>query len=120
MPLTVSKLTGATVQGKIRIKVPGEPGDGEELAVTYKPGILTAALENELSAYGQRSEGWADLVSRLVVSWELTGEDGNPYPLQKEALMALPGWMLQAVVFGIREDLSPNSKTIGETSAASS
>ena len=129
MPLTVQKLTGNTVEADIRVKLPGGSEEGEPMHLVYRPGVLTPALENEFRIYGQSSEGWAALIARLVASWDLQDGDGKPVPLEYVpatdkkpaggALLELPGWFLQAVVAGVRENLSPNPRT-GETSAGSS
>lgn len=133
MPLTVSKLLGKTAEADLDI-------EGEKLHVVYRPGALTPALESELRKWGEKSEGWADLLVHLLVSWDLQGDGGKPVPIEfvrptpakmkdgKElepekpasgALMDLPGWFLATVVTKIREDMSPNRKTDEPTGGSS-
>lgn len=140
MPLTLSKLTGATVPATIDVRIPGT-NDVEKISLVYKPGVLTAALEEELARYGQSGAGWAALISKIIVSWDLERAPGEPYPLEfippvapvtnpdgtiqkageaaKGALTEIPTWLLSAVVDGVKADLRPNPKT-DETSGASS
>jgi len=117
MPLTVKKLTSAVVNSTIDVKIPGQ-SEPEKVRIGYRPGILTSQLEEELREYGDRSEGWADLVSRLVVSWDLELEEGVPLPVEKDSLREVPGWLLQSIIVGIREDMVPSRKT-AETSGGS-
>lgn len=139
MPLTLKKLTGATVAATVDLKIPGQT-ETEKLALVYRPGVLTGALEEELREYGDRSEGWAALIAKLVVSWELETEPGKSVPLEfipptpakiqngkiieaakpaRGALLTVPTWILQGVIEGVKADLRPNAES-AETSGASS
>lgn len=141
MPLTLAKLTGKTVPATIEVRLPGTE-DLEKISIVYKPGVLTAALEDELNRYGQQAVGWADLISKIIVSWDLEETPGKPYPLEfvppvpaklgpdgatilepakpaGGALMLVPTWLLSAIIDGVKADLRPNPKT-DETSGGSS
>ncbi len=139
MPLTLQKLTGATVASTVDLKIPGQE-EAEKVALVYRPAVLTGKLEDDLRKYGERSEGWAALVSKLIVSWDLESEPGVPVPLEyvpavieqdpetgrdrivqpaSGALMEIPTWILQGIIEGVKGDMRPNPKS-GESSAASS
>lgn len=137
MPLTLQKLTGATVSSSVDLAIPGQE-EKETIALVYRPGVLTGTLETSLRKYGDSSEGWAALVSKLIVSWDLEREPGEPYPLeyvpakveQKDgkdvivepasgALLELPTWILQGIVEGVKGDLRPNPKSAGTSGASS-
>lgn len=142
MPLTLQKLTAATVTSIVDLRIPGQE-EPEKVTVTYRPGVLTGSLEGELRRYGDSGEGWAALVSKLVVSWDIESEPGKTVPIEfvpakreklrdalgneqeviaepaHGALLELPVWILQNVIEGVKADLRPNPKS-GGTSAASS
>lgn len=137
MPLTLQKLTSATVASTVDLKIPGQE-ETEKVALVYRPAVLSGSLESELRRFGDSSEGWAALVSKLVVSWDLEREPGEPYPLEYVpakieeqdgkpvivepaggALLELPTWILQAIVEGVKGDLRPNPKSAGTSGASS-
>lgn len=139
MPLTLQKLTGATVASSVDLRIPGQE-ETEKVALVYRPGVLTGKLEDDLRKFGDRSEGWAALISKLVVSWDLEREPGEPYPLEYVparierdaggnekivepaggALLDLPTWILQGIVEGVKGDLRPNPKSAESSGASSS
>jgi hypothetical protein len=137
MPLTLQKLTSATVASSVDLKIPGQE-ETEKVALVYRPGVLSGTLEGELRRFGDSSEGWAALISKLIVSWDLEREPGEPYPIEYVpakieerdgkpvivepaggALLELPTWILQGIVEGVKGDLRPNPKSAGTSGASS-
>lgn len=90
MPLSVSQLTG---QSERTVKLQFL---GEEINITYRPGAYTPEFE-ELTIF--------DGLLRIVSAWDLLGDDGQPYPLTREALQVLPSPFLTAVWRRIAEDV---------------
>jgi hypothetical protein len=100
----------------IEIDIAGEP-----LAVTLSPRGYTPRVEAKLKAAEGSpwlSDGVVDLLSSILVDWDMTDDDGKPFPPTRENLEALPTVLLLAVMAGIKAGSRPNPPS-GETSAAS-
>jgi len=92
--------------------------EGEPLNVTYRPSEITPATESAMmdQVDGSRAGGGlCKLLAKVLVSWELVGDDDKPYPTTEAALRKLPIAFLGIVVKGITDDLRPN----GPSAAAS-
>ncbi len=64
---------------------------------------------------------FADLLLALVKGWSIRDTNGDPYPLRREALLALDIRTLTAIAWQITEDVSmqrPNAKTYQQLRAA--
>lgn len=89
------------------------------VTATYRPGIITPATQGSLMDLmdGNRElVAFAKLLSKSLISWDLTDDDGKPYPLTEEALQELPGHFLADVVNTFFAQQRPNeekSKTSG-------
>lgn len=92
--------------------------EGEPLNVTYRPSEITPATEAAMmdQVDGSRAGGGlCKLLAKVLVGWELVGEDEKPYPTTEAALRKLPIAFLGLVVKGITDDMRPN----GQSAAAS-
>lgn len=90
-----------------------------EIRLSYRPYVMTPEFEDELTTYGAKAEGWAVLVERLVASWDLELEEGVVCPLEKSALLQVPGPILKGIVLAINEDASPKAKSVESSGAGS-
>lgn len=96
-------------------------GDGV-VNVTYRPGGITPESEDRLREMISEQRVGASLVALLsgvLLDWDLTDDDGVPYPTTPEALSKLPTLALMAVAQAISESIRPNPPS-GEISAAGS
>lgn len=85
-------------------------GDGK-LAVTYRPDAVTPELVDRMNNTGSApGEAIATSVVELVESWDLTDNDGQPYPLTVEAVRKLPVSFLSSVTNAITDDINPNAR----------
>lgn len=97
-------------QRKATVTTPG----GGDLAVTVSPSAYTIDREVALQAIvsdGTDPNAVADelcaLIADVVVEWDLTGNDGQPWPLDRQSLRGLPPQMLMWIMNGIRPFLTP-------------
>jgi hypothetical protein len=88
------------------------PIDGEPLTVSFRPSEFTPATEAAMmdQVDGSRAGGGlCKLLAKVLVSWELVGDDEKPYPTTEAALRKLPIAFLGLVVQGITGDMRPNA-----------
>lgn len=81
------------------------------LTVTYRPGLLTPEMHDKtidwLAEKRQPAAAARNLAVTLV-SWDLTDDDGKPYPTDEKALRKLPVRIIFDVFSAIQDDLNPN------------
>lgn len=112
----------STIQAETRrAEVPfGE----ERLIVDYYPARFTRKLQQELAERKRRveeaektgetiteeeSEAFADFVLKLLAGWDLTDDDGKPYPLTISSLVDDIGYLgMRRILDAILEDVNPN------------
>lgn len=92
------------------IEIPIGIGDDAEetLTVTYKPSEYSSKTEAELNTILQgdvKSLMGTTFVQRLVLSWDLIGDDGEPYPITLDSLAELPSTFIGDVVGGVAKDM---------------
>ncbi|MBI1756204.1 MAG: hypothetical protein HYR64_03755 [Fimbriimonas ginsengisoli] len=63
------------------------------------------------------AQALADALSRLLVSWDLEGEDGEPYPTSLEALLEVPVPVLGEVFRAIAQAMVPKPKSAARSGA---
>lgn len=115
MPIRVSNLSANTKSVAIDI-------DGETLNITYRPSGMTPETEDRLHAMAAEKRGGASLIALLVdvlASWDLLGDDDQPYPISVESLSRLPTLFLSRVAEGIMRDIAPNLPSGGVSAAGS-
>lgn len=87
--------------------------DGESLPITYRPSGITPETEEAFLGGTERNRSggaMASLLSDVLVSWGLEGEDGEPYPIDEDSLRRLPIPFLGDVLGAIFEDMRPNAR----------
>lgn len=115
MPVRVSNL--ARNQRALTV-----PIDGETLTISYLPGRLTPAAEDELRAKIDDQRGGpalASLLAEMVAGWDLTNDDGSAYPIDEPHLRELPTSFLAVVATAITEDMRPNGPSAVTSGAGS-
>lgn len=81
---------------------------GEVLHLSYRPGIITPAFGQEV--VHDNASPVARLLEECLTKWDLEADDGEPYPITRDALMQLPSNFLAAVQDAIFTDLAPSKK----------
>jgi hypothetical protein len=83
--------------------------DDESAQVTYRPSAYTPEAEDtyqrEIDAR-RPSGGCADVLSVMLLSWEVLDEDGVEIPIELELLRGMPSAFLFAVMAAIVRDLN--------------
>lgn len=108
MPITLSELTKKT--RKITVDI----GANEPLEVEYRIQAYTPEIESVVLSVGERpAMALAEVLKRLVVSWNLVDDNGKMYPLDDEHLNKMPLQIMMAIFQAIAEDMRPNQTTAG-------
>ena len=118
MPIKLADLTKRTKTVSVRFE-----GADDALSVTYRPRLLTPALQatfQEAAREGRHSEMLVDSMVALVTDWDLLGDDGKPIPLTSEALLGVPIEVLALVTEALGRDLVPDPLPNGGSDAGSS
>lgn len=92
----------------VTIKVPDL-----DMTITYRPGSVTPESHDatmELLDRKREPAAVAKSLAASLVSWDLTGDDDEPYPITEKALRKLPARFLFEVFGAIQGDLNPNAK----------
>ncbi len=95
--------------------------DGEVVAGTYRPALLTFEFDREMRLMYKEDEsekGLCEKLVQVVASWDVEGEPGEPLPLTVDALMDVPSDIMFAVIRGVRSAGGPPAPTPPATSAS--
>ena len=84
---------------------------------TFRRDAMTPELEARAQA-AEGGQGVAELVSALVVDWDLT-EGGEPYPVTPENVRRLPYTFLIAVTQEITKEVASDPSLSGTSDAPS-
>lgn len=106
MPIKLSKIGAKTRKTTATY-------DGDEVALTYRPGAFTPRVEARLSEAqeeGRVSQEVAAVLADVLVSWDVLDEDGKPLKPTAELLMDFPIDFLVGVTEAIGEDMRPKEK----------
>jgi len=97
-----------------------EPEEDRTLHLKVRPGVLTPAREAEIRAVDEdsASEPLVELMSELVIEWDMNDDNGVLIPLTREGLMNTPIIVLGLVMSGISEDFAARADEEGKISAA--
>ena len=84
--------------------------EGETLNVVYNERMLTPGLIREVERLDKSEDvdGTVELLSRLLIEWDLQDEKGKPWPITRESLADLTYRELGMIQRAITEDLAPN------------
>lgn len=94
----------------------------ESLTLTYRPRAYTATTEAAFQAAmaeNRTSEAVVQMLSVMMVSWDLMDDSGEPLPTDAATLRDVPTEILGLAITAIMEDMSVG-KTIDATSDATS
>lgn len=89
----------------------GAPPPGETFWVDYSPGRITAATEDAMfdaDSTKRQLGGMCKLLATVLVDWDVTGADGEPYPLDEAHLRELPGIFIAGVVNAVLSEQRPD------------
>lgn len=86
---------------------------GETLNVVFNPTVYTPAFEDLVNTTGKQvgHDQMTEMASELLVSWDLTNDEGTAIPTTTEALRQLPIHLLAAVLKPIVATFAPDPKT---------
>src|SRR3954463_10765975 len=101
----------AIVEDRAEIDV---PIGGVVLHVTYRPSAMTEIVQDEII----RGE-WSWPLSELLLGWDLTDDQDEPYGTDEETLRSLGAQCVVPVLRAIGEDFAPKLRS-GATSDAGS
>lgn len=105
-----------------RLTLTFEGTDGD-LNITYRPNLLSRSEFRRLRDAAEGADddaddnGIAPLLCRVILGWDFVQEDGQPYPIDVDA-MALLGYPVQQEI--VREMLGSPTPTNGRRPATSS
>lgn len=92
---------GALTPGTRRVEVEIE-GSDERVGVVYRPAALTADAVRIIVDPESTDDDARKVLSEILESWEIEGNDGEPYATTPEAIGALPlefvGMVVNAIV----------------------
>jgi hypothetical protein len=104
--MRLSELTAATRQISVDYY-------GHAVAVTYLPGALTPEQDDRLQAAqkdGALTDALIDLLVRLLVAWDVMGDDDKALAIEPATLRTLPNALLLQVMTAVQEDMVPNAR----------
>ena len=114
MPIRISELRKETRQVDIE-------WDGETVKVEYRPGAVTAQMQmaaasmanigNDPQRVVESLGDYVQAMARLIATWDILDDDGQPLPVTPELVEALPLPFVYAVFGGIMGAYSPNAKS---------
>jgi hypothetical protein len=85
---------------------------GESFGVVYLPSQITPNIMAEMrEANEDGNEQYnVDALCRLLISWEVEGDDGQPVPIEHEVLSNMASPFLSHVLMGCVEDMFGKKK----------
>lgn len=99
------------------------PFDGASLKVTYRPGAITPKVQAAVFKAQREQDvnaGLCQPLSKLLVRWDLTDDEGETVPTTAESLADLPAQLLMRVLEAITDDMAPNPPRGDDSSNGSS
>jgi hypothetical protein len=85
---------------------------GDKLNLVYRPGQYTPKFESEVrkASEADDKDALSCMLGPLLLSWDLTDDDGAPIACDVDTLHGLPNVLLSATLSAILKDMSPNKK----------
>lgn len=92
------------------------------LQVTYRPQAITPEMVDRMNDTrgATPGEAIATCVVDLVSSWDLTSDDGKPYPITLESVRQLPIAFLAEITKAVTADITPNAQRRNSSNGGSS
>ena len=85
---------------------------GVVLALTYDPNVITPRLEEEMKDAAANGDStikkFLDTLTKTIVTWDMTDDEGVPAPITVEYLMDTPDAVLSKISAAILGDMRPN------------
>lgn len=75
----------------------------EKVTVTFNKTADSAELGDTMGPTLHPGDQWAIYLSKVVTEWDVTDEDGEPWPLDAESLRKLPTALLRKIGYFIME-----------------
>ncbi len=94
----------------------------ESLTLTYRPRAYTATAESafqDAMKENRTSEAVVQMLSTMLVKWDLLGDDGEPLPFDAATLRDVPTEILGFAITAIMEDMSVGKTTDAISGATS-
>jgi len=94
---------------------------GETVHVAYSPGAFTPELEAEANAAepGHQLGALAKMFARILASWDVMDDDGQPLPITLDTLMVMPAKFLGAIMKALQDDTTVPKESGGSFAASS-
>lgn len=89
----------AVAADRATVVFPAAEGSPDHLTVSYRPNKMTTAWMND----GRKL---VDSMPEIVTEWDLTDDDGSPFPLDSENLSRLPITFLGYVLSQLLGDMT--------------
>lgn len=85
---------------------------GETVHIVYKPSELTPTVMAEMREANEEGNDFftTDILCKLLVEWDVMGEDGQPLPIVFDELRYLQSAFLSAVLTACTEDMFAKKK----------
>lgn len=115
MSVSITALKGASRS------VPVEFGD-VTLSVSYRLGAINRELMAWIEAHGEDDASGFHLLEKVLSSWDLTDEQGQPIPVTAEAMLGhgVPDTFLVAALKAVMRDAGVGDDEMGKPSGATS
>lgn len=94
--------------------------DGGVIKGKFKPRAYTPRVEQLVVGAqdtASPASSLAEALSRLLCSWDLSDEEGNPYPTTAQALHEVPVVVLGDVFKAIAKSMSPKATSVEPSGA---
>lgn len=107
------KLTAvSTTRREAKIVFPQEGQPDEVLNVVFNPMAYTPAFENEVAEMAEEKPSGAMVHAtvKLLLEWDLEDGEGQPIPLEEEAVTQVPVGVLAQIFRQIRMISQPSSE----------
>lgn len=106
MPISLSRMQSNTQTISI-------PYFEDTVSITYKPSEMTPVVEAQIREASNAGDEkvMLEVLSRLVVSWDVLDEKEKPIPVTAKTMATMPSAFLTAIFTGIRDDMVPKAKT---------
>ena len=113
MPLNVAQLVAKRVPLTFTY-------DGQEVHLEFRP--LSEVVQGQLRKTitdPPDETALRHFLAAVLVSWDVIGEDGNPYPVDAESLIPFPYDFLMAATMAVQEAIRPNLESAATSGATS-
>lgn len=101
---------------------------GETVTFTYRPSAITPQMQlvairmqtladekgdSAPSEMAALMNNFVEVITNLIATWDVLGDDGQPLPVNKEWVSQMPLSFLSALFSAAVEDMRPNDESAG-------